>query len=439
MTTQGGTAIARFAADQAAETDPCFFRGRALHPRATAQALRTLSQVVLTRFYTPPGMLQRILLAADPVVTAGREGLRFEGFSPCCSVYARLDCDASALEVESSHPGTTNVDFQAPMRAALAKVRDATPLELAVGPDAVEVTAGADTVIERKVPLPIRWIKGLGEVQAQLARMEHRLTAPRVEAVRFLRGLPKGNTRHTAWAVASGRGIRLTQREPRGGVRLAAPERLRLLEESALLARELRVYAEDRSGSSAWVIDLDGQRLVYVISPTRWRGFSGEGQLLDALAQEQADAVLARVQGALSWQERLEPATLAAELDAEPAVVERALALLAARGLVGYDLESRTYFHRVLPFDLSAVEALHPRLTDARKLVAAGGITIESDGDDLTASVPNKDVVHRVRLVADGSAATCTCPWYAKHQGDRGPCKHVLAAQMVAEGDVGDE
>ncbi|MGL4942941.1 MAG: SWIM zinc finger family protein [Thermoguttaceae bacterium] len=27
----------------------------------------------------------------------------------------------------------------------------------------------------------------------------------------------------------------------------------------------------------------------------------------------------------------------------------------------------------------------------------------------------------------------CTCPWYAKHQGERGPCKHVLAVQLMLE------
>ncbi|MDR3107935.1 MAG: SWIM zinc finger family protein [Bifidobacteriaceae bacterium] len=27
--------------------------------------------------------------------------------------------------------------------------------------------------------------------------------------------------------------------------------------------------------------------------------------------------------------------------------------------------------------------------------------------------------------------ARCTCPWYLKHQADRGPCKHVLAVQLT--------
>ena len=40
-------------------------------------------------------------------------------------------------------------------------------------------------------------------------------------------------------------------------------------------------------------------------------------------------------------------------------------------------------------------------------------------------------VSHRVRLGPDG--ARCTCPWFARHQGQRGPCKHVLAVQLVME------
>ncbi|MBT8415649.1 MAG: SWIM zinc finger family protein, partial [Boseongicola sp.] len=24
----------------------------------------------------------------------------------------------------------------------------------------------------------------------------------------------------------------------------------------------------------------------------------------------------------------------------------------------------------------------------------------------------------------------CTCPWFAKNAGQRGPCKHVLAVEM---------
>jgi hypothetical protein len=31
--------------------------------------------------------------------------------------------------------------------------------------------------------------------------------------------------------------------------------------------------------------------------------------------------------------------------------------------------------------------------------------------------------------VRDGKS--CTCPWWAKHRGERGPCKHALAVRMT--------
>ena len=51
-----------------------------------------------------------------------------------------------------------------------------------------------------------------------------------------------------------------------------------------------------------------------------------------------------------------------------------ALAKLGAAGIVGYDLEAAAYFHRELPFDLTRLDALHPRLKEARKLLAEGGV-----------------------------------------------------------------
>ena len=105
--------------------------------------------------------------------------------------------------------------------------------------------------------------------------------------------------------------------------------------------------------------------------------------------------------------------------------------MLAARGLVGFDLATGTWFHRELPFDLAKVAALHPRLKDARKLVATDAVAIKRVGDATHGCVHSKDVAYQVVLANDGD--TCTCPWYAKHRDERGPCKHVLAVQIVAE------
>jgi uncharacterized Zn finger protein len=90
------------------------------------------------------------------------------------------------------------------------------------------------------------------------------------------------------------------------------------------------------------------------------------------------------------------------------------------------------YFHRELPFDLARVEMLQPRLKDARKLLERQGVQIvKRDNDQIEALVAGTGVEHRVRLSSD--QARCTCPWFAKHQGTRGPCKHVLAVQIFSE------
>ncbi|MHB1561476.1 MAG: SWIM zinc finger family protein, partial [Isosphaeraceae bacterium] len=123
-----------------------YFRGRLTRPRRAADLLRGLVEVVQSRFYIPPAMLSRILAMADPVVTCGDDVLRFEAFSACCGAYARADFLPPALDGERTGRGTTNVDFNAPMRAALARVRDSDDVGLAVGSDAVELSRGGESV-----------------------------------------------------------------------------------------------------------------------------------------------------------------------------------------------------------------------------------------------------------------------------------------------------
>src|SRR5262249_53883907 len=157
----------------------------------TADLLRGLVQIVQSRFHIPPALLTRILALADPVVTSSEDVLRFEAFSACCSTYARVDLLAEALDGQRQGRGTTNVDFNAAMRAALAQIRDGDRVELAVGADAVELTRETERVVERKVALPLRWLKGFVEVQAYQARMIPRLEVAGTEAWRFLRALPR--------------------------------------------------------------------------------------------------------------------------------------------------------------------------------------------------------------------------------------------------------
>jgi hypothetical protein len=117
------------------------------------------------------------------------------------------------------------------------------------------------------------------------------------------------------------------------------------------------------------------------------------------------------------------PAQAAAALRA---CARRALGHLGAAGQVGYDLADGSYFHRELPYDPAASEAMHPRLASARALVRDGAVTATAHG----ATVTSSGVTYQVSCGADGNSR-CTCAWWGRHRGSRGPCKHVLAAALA--------
>lgn len=419
------------------EAHPFFFRGALLEPRRTADLLLALVRTVQSRFHVPAAMLQKIIAMSDPVVTCSEDRLRFEGFSACCSTYARVDLLPSAVDGVFFGRGTTNVDFNPPMRAALARLREREPVSLAVGGTEVELETAAGTVTERKVPLPIRWLKGFVESQAYLARMTPQWEVSGTEARRFLRALPRQGTQgRVTWVTRSGPGLRLSQIASKGSVRVAGVERLRVLEDLSRHASTLCVYATPDGQTTSWELRCPDARFHLALSPEVWRGFSGEGQALHALAEDSGDSIVSQVRAALRWQPRITPTDLALECGLDPLAARSALAQLAASGLVGYDVAEGAYFHRELPFDLALIEQLQPRLTAARKLVAAEGVRIETKaGEEIEAWVHGSGVEHRVRFTAAG--ARCSCPWFSKHQGERGPCKHVLAVQITL-GEVDD-
>jgi hypothetical protein len=402
-------------------SDPqAYFRGFLERPDMGATALLAVARVARTRFYVPPNSSARGGVT-DPVVTSESGTLRFESFSACCGVHARLDVLPDGLDAEHIAPGTVNVDVNEPMRAALARVSARTPLRLQVGFDAVEVETLEGGAVERRVPLPDRWFKGFSEVQVAVADLEPALELEGVPAQRFLRGLPRGQGGNaTLWAKHGAGGMRLGARPGGGAVCVAAPERLRVLEPVARHLVSLHAYAlPDAEAASAWVAELPGARLVITLSPHFARGFSGEGGLLEDLADETLAIEAEFLDRALHGRWRFDEADLTVTgMDA--ARGRRALSWLGAHGRIGYDPVERVWFRRELPFPPEALAADPPRLRDAKKLVAAGAV-----GDGV---VTSGDKTYAVRL----DPPHCSCPWWSKHPGDRGPCKHLLAAQLEA-------
>jgi hypothetical protein len=213
----------------------------------------------------------------------------------------------------------------------------------------------------------------------------------------------------------TGSTVRLSQTPGNNSVPLSGVDRLRILADVARYATELEVYASS-DGATAWRLETPDARFFLVLSPEPSRGFSGEGQVLEALSK--GSKMTARLRALLRWQQALDPGSLASELDASESEIAASLGQLATAGLVGYDLAEAKYFHRELPFDPARVETRHPRLVAARELVRAE--QVEIDADESSAWVRGKQGEYRM------------CPWIARHGTSRGPCKHILAVQIVA-------
>lgn len=268
------------------------------------------------------------------------------------------------------------------------------------------------------------------EAQVAAAGMRRVLEIPAAQARRFVQTLPTRSARGTFWVVPTGGGLRLASHRSAPGVPVSGADRLRVLEPLLRFARSLRVYAAESSGDAAslWELELADARFVLVISPDRSRGFSGEGGVLEELVDEVSVGDADVVSALLAFEPVIDVRQLAADGDIQAERVVRALTRLGAAGRVGFDAAEAAYFHRELPYVAAAIDGMHPRIAGARALVEARAVRVA--GGAGVFRVVSSGTEYVVRL--GGDVDRCTCPWFARHKGSRGPCKHVLAARMVA-------
>ena len=422
LATSGGTS-----------TNPLFFDGKLTKPKLTGDLLLALSAISRTRFFSPVAIRQLRIVAADPVVTCDGGQLRFEVFSVCCGAYARFDLAGNAFDGSWLSKGTTNVDFNPPMRTVLSTLQNNQTVGLKVGLDSVELVKGEHSVIERKVKLPVRWLRSFVEVQSYQARVNPTAEMDPAEFDKLLLTLPNQNIMQSgvvSYITPIARGYRLSQCSSANAIAVGAISRLKALEPILRFAKSVKVYTSDNF-ISAFELEFEVGRFVLVLSPNASRGFSGEGQSLSDLAGKVDDSVINKVRANLTWQSNISPDALAQSLTLTSAQVQNALQILGTRGLVGFDISSNSFFHRELPFDISMIEELHPRLLKARSIMQSDGVSIAPSAggsNRITAHVIGDKNTHLVQIQDENYR--CTCEWYLKHGCDRGPCSHVLAVEL---------
>lgn len=406
---------------------PCFFWGNVGQPFILARCLITLSNIVKSSFNLSPFQMA---LLKDPIVTAGNERLRFEGFSHCAGVYARVDVLPDGLDGEFLENGTTNVDFNQPMITALGSIRPNEKIILSVGEKEVGLYTEEKKIVERKVPLPEKWIKGLGTVQIYLSESEKQHTFNKIQTQQLFRGMPKGVVKSDYYLIVRGNKPMFSPVKSADAVCIGGLHRLRLLEPLLPYIDNMQVFSHSNMQSTTWQLYMGNIRFSFSLSRESWRGFSGEGALLDSLTTEVPDEWIDALDKYAYANQSFNGTALAVEENISLSTTENITGRLAAMGLLGFDLDENEFFYRRLPFKLSRILGLNPRMKNAEKLIEGGKVEILNKNKERTeARVQGTGVHHTVIL--ENEKERCTCEWFSKYQGERGPCKHVLAVKKL--------
>jgi len=406
---------------------PCFFWGRLTDPYTTARCLLTLSNVVQSSFNLSPFQLA---LLKDPIVTAGNEKIRFEGFSHCAGVYARVDILGEGHDGEFLENGTTNVDFNQPMLSALSSIRKNENVLLSIGQKEVGLHRESEKIIERKVPLPVKWIKGLTSVQMFLSESEKVHSFNRLQALQLFKTIPTGKPKTDYYLLIRGGKPMFSPVKSNDAIIIGGIHRLKLIEPLLAIADELRVFPHATMQATTWQVYIGAIRFTLSLSRDTWRGFSGEGAALESLIEDIPDQWVELVDNYSYANQEFNATLLAVNEGLDLQKIENITGRLSAIGLLGYDLDENNFFYRRLPFKLSRIMSLNPRLKDAEKLLLEGKVKIISRQDDkIEAQVEGSGVKHIVML--NGDKEQCTCTWFSKNQGERGICKHILAVKKL--------
>ena len=411
---------------------PCFFWGKLTQPYMTARCLIALSNVVQSSFNLTPAQLTML---KDPIVTAGNNRLRFEGFSNCAGVYARVDVLPDGHDGEFLENGTTNVDFNPGMISALGGIGRQENVVMSVGPKEVGLYNKGEKVIERKVPLPVKWIKGLTTVQIYQSVAEKVYSFNRIQTLQLFQTLPKSSVKCDYYLVMRGQKPAFSPVKSMNAICIGGLHRLRLLEPLLPFADELKVFAHPTMQSTIWQLYFGPVRFSLSLSRECWRGFSGEGVALESLLEDVPERWIEAMDKYSYANQQFNPTLFAIEEHIDLDKVDSLSARLAAMGLLGFDLDENSFFYRRLPFKTERILSLNPRMIAAEKLLEEDKVEIiANDGNRTEARVAGSGGVrHTVILDRENEKERCTCTWFSSNQGERGACKHILAVKKLAQ------
>jgi hypothetical protein len=409
--------------------------------------------------------LFRHLVPCDPVVTVAPDIVFFECFSKDESSYGCLQVDRNAFSgATDSALGTTNVDYSLALYDHFQTLRTYRPTRLLVDPTGFEVQVESrDDYREEKIDLPPSWLRGFGQIQAAMGlpcrRVElsvealysilaylkrHReKTGPR--SIRF--GLTPGQAPTLTldpWGVAIGSRGPVYDGQRAEEIKVWGRRRLMIFARVLPLIESVEVALLGSGLPSIWIAHMGEMRLILALSGWTTNDWTSSAALdLMAAAYPVDPEVTLRASRHL---EESQQATLASVQHATGASRETALGSLhrlAKQGQVIYDFAGSCYrWRQVMPVALSesVIGPEPPELTHGRRIHAERKVRIEREealpgGRRMIAAQAEKTQCEGI-LDGDGvySKAKCSCSYFYKNRLRGGPCRHLLAVQLLVKG-----
>jgi len=426
----------------------------------------------------------------DPVITVHPDEVSFEAFSRDESTYGRLAAKYELFEkVDEFQCGTTNIDFSARLHGELERMRSYRQTRFDIAPSGFTVLTEGGSQREKKIDLPDSWIMGFLQVHSTMSMgLTHFHMAP-VDLFNICRYLRRHKTRSSPRALryefTPGQPVRavlepwnhaieLTATSPLLGgapltlamtpgaifdgakpltVRTWGRDRLLTVARLLPLCRRVDVYLAGHGLPSIYVLDLGPVTFTLALSGWTDNDWTG-GAKFDLLARRLLVSAteLSQTYDALRKEHHATDGALANATGLGVEKCRSALSFLCQVGRAMYDLGGSVYRHRDLfpePFTvkhavaaakapaaptnpqekagLAIFENDDVRLTSRRPVTTGYKLTGSAKGADNVRVRPLLHVDHEGKVIE----ATCTCPYFKKHQLTKGPCEHILALRLA--------
>jgi len=433
------------------DLEPEFRRQHALYWRARNKWAVELSA-------NDPAMF-RALVPCDPVVTVAPDVVFFECFSKDESSYGCLSVDRGAFRgVGEAGLGTTNVDYSLALYDHFQTLRSYRRTRLLVDPTGFEVAA-ASSLREEKIDLPSSWLRGFGQLQAAMTRPGERvaLSIPALYSLLSVlkRRREKSGPRSLKFQLIPGKSPKIVV-EPWGievssdGAPYQGPRALeikvwgrrRLLTLARLLplADSVEVVLLGTGLPSMWIVRMGELRFVLSLSGWTANDFTSGTNLDAVFAGERAEPRIIEAVRAQLEQVRSASLTELAGIGSESSRLS-ALHVLAKRGQVVFDFAVQRYRYRpILPFELNeqALGPQSPEISEGIRLATSVVVEREEQLPQskrlFVAKVQNTSCEAIVDADGQLGKARCTCSFFYKSRLRAGPCRHLLALRLNAQG-----